>query len=57
MQARVDWVLITFGTQVIKKTTGSTRVFRFLWPWLITLVLIGENSKRAMMNKFYDNEK
>ena len=38
MQARVDWVLIIFGTQVIKKkTTGSARVsrlsFRFLWLW------------------------
>ena len=38
MQARVDWVRIIFGTQVIKKKlAGSARVSRlsfcFLWLW------------------------
>ena len=36
MQVCFDWVPITFGTRVIKKTAGSARVsrlsFRFLWP-------------------------
>ena len=37
MQARVDWVLITFGTQVIKKKRPVRPVFPD-YPFLMTMV-------------------
>ena len=49
MQARVDWFLKFFGTQVTrKKTTGSARVsrlsFRFLWLLPMHLNILADHN-------------